>query len=79
MGESGKVCTTFYGLLSIPKTTVYVYSKISHFYFKHYPSNFFEFSKIQIGGYIDFHNEIFYTRNPASFKICRNVFRYFQR
>ena len=54
MGESGKVCTTFYGLLRIPKTTVYVYSKISNFYFEHYPLNFFEFSKIQIGGYIDF-------------------------
>ena len=54
MGESGKVCTTFYGLLRIPKTTVYVYSKIPHFHFEHYPLNFFEFSKIQNGGYIDF-------------------------
>ena len=54
MGESGKVCTTFYGLLSIPKTTVYVYSQIPHFHFKQYPLNFFDFSKIQNGGYNDF-------------------------
>ena len=48
MGESGKVCTTFYGLLRIPKTTVYVYSKISHFHFEQYPLNFFYFPKFKM-------------------------------
>ena len=54
MGESGKVCTTFYGLLRILKTTVYVYSQISHFHLEQYPLDFFDFFKIQNGGYIDF-------------------------
>jgi len=78
MEESGKVCTTFYGLLRIPKTTVYVYSKISHFHFEPYPLNFFEFSQIQIGGYKTFYSNFFIRENLPSLKICRNIFRYFQ-
>ncbi len=79
MGESGKVCTTFYGLLRIPKTTVYVYSKISHFHFEPYTLNFFEFSQIQIGGYKNFYNNFFIRENLPFLKICHNNFRYFQR
>lgn len=79
MGENGKVCTTFYGLLSIPKTLVYVYQNPPDFSFQTLPLNFFEFSQIQIGGYKNFYSNFFIRKNLPSLKICRNDFRYFQR
>ena len=69
MGESGKVCTTFYGLLRILKTTVYVHSKISHFHFNQYLLNFFDFSKNKMVGTLIFVGQIFNLKISVPQKI----------